>query len=74
MTLAASVFFFGSCADMLEKNPQGVLSPTVLSSQDAVEKLAVAAYSPLNGGTKGTNGWSSAAAAPSARRNCCAPE
>lgn len=46
---------------MLEKNPQGVLSPTVLSSQDAVEKLAVAAYSPLNGGTKGTNGWSSAA-------------
>jgi len=57
----ASALLMGSvsCSDMLEKNPQGTLSDAVLSSEDAVQKLAIAAYSPLTGQTKSENGWCS---------------
>lgn len=50
---------FNGCSDMLDKNPLGKLNESVFTGKDAVDKLVIACYSPLNGYINGVWGISS---------------
>lgn len=51
LTIFVTVIFclFNGCSDFLEKEPLGKLSESVFNTKDAVDKLVIACYSPLNG-------------------------
>ncbi|GHV51526.1 glycan metabolism protein RagB [Bacteroidia bacterium] len=50
---------FNGCSDMLDKQPLGTLNESVFTSKEAVDKLLIACYSPLNGYMNGLWGISS---------------
>lgn len=58
---AISIAFclFNGCSDMLDKNPLGKLNESVFTTKDAVDKLLISCYSPLNGYINGVWGISS---------------
>lgn len=50
---------FSGCSDMLDKNPLGKLNESVFTTKDAIDKLVIGCYSPLNGYIDGVWGISS---------------
>ncbi len=50
---------FNGCSDLLDKDPQGKLNESVFTTKNAVDKLLIACYSPLNGFIDGLWGISS---------------
>jgi len=60
--VAAAIFgitLLNGCSDYLNKNPLGKLNESVFTTKDAVDKLLISAYSPLNGYISGVWGISS---------------
>lgn len=52
--------FFNGCDKMLDKSPLGKLNESVFKSKEAIDKLLIACYSPLNGyirGESSVGGW-----------------
>ncbi|MDR1780504.1 MAG: RagB/SusD family nutrient uptake outer membrane protein [Tannerella sp.] len=56
---AISFCVLNGCSDMLDKNPLGKLNESVFTTKDALDKLVIACYSPLNGYMNGLWGISS---------------
>lgn len=50
---------FNGCNDMLDKNPLGKLNESIFTTKDAIDKLVISCYSPLNGYINGVWGISS---------------
>lgn len=59
LVAATVVPLFTGCSDFLEKDPQGKLNESVFTTKDAVNKLLIACYSPLNGYINGLWGITS---------------
>ena len=57
--VAFSFCVFDGCSDFLDKNPKGVLSESVFTNKEIVDKLVIGCYSPLNGYMNGLWGISS---------------
>ncbi|MCD7916282.1 MAG: RagB/SusD family nutrient uptake outer membrane protein [Tannerellaceae bacterium] len=55
----ATLCLLNSCSDMLDKNPLGKLDESVFTTKDAINKLLISCYSPLNGYINGVWGISS---------------
>lgn len=55
----ATLCLLNGCSDMLDKNPLGKLNESVFTTKDAIDKLLVSCYSPLNGYINGVWGISS---------------
>lgn len=44
-----ALYSFNGCENMLDKNPLGSLNESILNTKEAVDKLLISCYSPLNG-------------------------
>ncbi|MCC8132427.1 MAG: RagB/SusD family nutrient uptake outer membrane protein [Tannerellaceae bacterium] len=55
----ATLCLLNGCSDMLDKNPLGKLDESVFTTKDAIDKLLISCFSPLNGYINGVWGISS---------------
>ena len=53
-----ALYSFNGCDNMLNKSPLGSLNESILNTKEAVDKLLIACYSPLNGYVT-LGGWQS---------------
>lgn len=59
MVATVAISLLNGCVDLLDKQPLGKLNESIFTTKDAVDKLVISCYSPLNGFITGVWGISS---------------